>query len=174
MGIGINMENGRNIWIGESLNKPEWLFITSFFFSSQSHHSPSMVNLPSMFERKYHTFSRSTTHLFWDAAAREHQQHLTHLFTSFASTDINSRIWADRRACRSSNYLLKYDNLVFVHTGALHRLSKSKRNDTQPHFVNCTEVRDALQSDTWQYQSCPATIGVPPPSWSLGQVGLKQ
>ncbi|XP_055717117.1 protein ECT2 isoform X4 [Salvelinus fontinalis] len=27
-------------------------------------HSPSMVNLPSMFERKYHTFSRSTTHLF--------------------------------------------------------------------------------------------------------------
>uniref|UniRef100_A0AAY4EAN1 Epithelial cell transforming 2 n=1 Tax=Denticeps clupeoides TaxID=299321 RepID=A0AAY4EAN1_9TELE len=26
-------------------------------------HSPSMVNLPSMFERKYHTFSRSTTHL---------------------------------------------------------------------------------------------------------------
>ncbi|XP_070816829.1 protein ECT2 isoform X4 [Chaetodon trifascialis] len=29
-----------------------------------AHHSPSMVNLPSMFERKYHTFSRSTTHLF--------------------------------------------------------------------------------------------------------------
>ncbi|XP_044055564.1 protein ECT2 isoform X9 [Siniperca chuatsi] len=29
-----------------------------------THHSPSMVNLPSMFERKYHTFSRSTTHLF--------------------------------------------------------------------------------------------------------------
>ncbi|XP_047231557.1 protein ECT2 isoform X8 [Girardinichthys multiradiatus] len=27
-------------------------------------HSPSMVNLPSMFERKYHTFTRSTTHLF--------------------------------------------------------------------------------------------------------------
>ncbi|XP_038858500.1 protein ECT2 isoform X4 [Salvelinus namaycush] len=27
-------------------------------------HSPSMVNLPSVFERKYHTFSRSTTHLF--------------------------------------------------------------------------------------------------------------
>lgn len=27
-------------------------------------HSPSMVNLSSMFERKYHTFSRSTTHLF--------------------------------------------------------------------------------------------------------------
>ncbi|KAM7410629.1 hypothetical protein PAMA_001863 [Pampus argenteus] len=26
-------------------------------------HSPSMVNLQSMFERKYHTFSRSTTHL---------------------------------------------------------------------------------------------------------------
>ncbi|XP_015216108.1 protein ECT2 isoform X4 [Lepisosteus oculatus] len=26
-------------------------------------HSPSMVNLSSMFERKYHTFSRSTTHL---------------------------------------------------------------------------------------------------------------
>ncbi|XP_023700060.1 protein ECT2 isoform X3 [Paramormyrops kingsleyae] len=26
-------------------------------------HSPSMVNLPSLFERKYHTFSRSTTHL---------------------------------------------------------------------------------------------------------------
>ncbi|KAM4548718.1 protein ECT2 isoform 3-T3 [Odontesthes bonariensis] len=29
-----------------------------------SHHSPSMANLPSMFERKYYTFSRSTTHLF--------------------------------------------------------------------------------------------------------------
>ncbi|XP_042368770.1 protein ECT2 isoform X2 [Plectropomus leopardus] len=29
-----------------------------------AHHSPSMVNLPSMFERKYHTFSRSSTHLF--------------------------------------------------------------------------------------------------------------
>uniref|UniRef100_A0A3Q0R4B0 Epithelial cell transforming 2 n=1 Tax=Amphilophus citrinellus TaxID=61819 RepID=A0A3Q0R4B0_AMPCI len=29
-----------------------------------AHHSPSMVNLPSVFERKYHTFSRSTTHLF--------------------------------------------------------------------------------------------------------------
>ncbi|XP_029906259.1 protein ECT2 isoform X2 [Myripristis murdjan] len=29
-----------------------------------AHHSPSMVNLSSMFERKYHTFSRSTTHLF--------------------------------------------------------------------------------------------------------------
>ncbi|XP_075997609.1 protein ECT2 isoform X2 [Genypterus blacodes] len=29
-----------------------------------AHHSPSMVNLPSMFEKKYHTFSRSTTHLF--------------------------------------------------------------------------------------------------------------
>ncbi|XP_078801612.1 protein ECT2 isoform X8 [Oryzias latipes] len=29
-----------------------------------AHHSPSMVHLPSMFERKYHTFSRSTTHLF--------------------------------------------------------------------------------------------------------------
>ncbi|KAM3876220.1 protein ECT2 [Diretmus argenteus] len=29
-----------------------------------AHHSPSMVNLPSMFERKYHTFSRSTTHLY--------------------------------------------------------------------------------------------------------------
>ncbi|XP_067370168.1 protein ECT2 isoform X7 [Channa argus] len=28
-----------------------------------AHYSPSMVNLPSMFERKYHTFSRSTTHL---------------------------------------------------------------------------------------------------------------
>ncbi|XP_061593324.1 protein ECT2 isoform X2 [Cololabis saira] len=28
-----------------------------------AHHSPSMVNLPSVFERKYHTFSRSTTHL---------------------------------------------------------------------------------------------------------------
>ncbi|XP_069378661.1 protein ECT2 isoform X6 [Paralichthys olivaceus] len=26
-------------------------------------HSPSMVHLPSMFEKKYHTFSRSTTHL---------------------------------------------------------------------------------------------------------------
>ncbi|MBN3309701.1 ECT2 protein, partial [Amia calva] len=26
-------------------------------------HSPSMVSLPSMFEKKYHTFSRSTTHL---------------------------------------------------------------------------------------------------------------
>uniref|UniRef100_A0A8C5QQX6 Epithelial cell transforming 2 n=1 Tax=Leptobrachium leishanense TaxID=445787 RepID=A0A8C5QQX6_9ANUR len=26
-------------------------------------HSPSMVNLPALFERKYHTFSRSTTHL---------------------------------------------------------------------------------------------------------------
>ncbi|XP_063057906.1 protein ECT2 isoform X3 [Engraulis encrasicolus] len=26
-------------------------------------HSPSMVNLPSLFERKYHTFSRSSTHL---------------------------------------------------------------------------------------------------------------
>uniref|UniRef100_A0A674ENP0 Epithelial cell transforming 2 n=1 Tax=Salmo trutta TaxID=8032 RepID=A0A674ENP0_SALTR len=31
---------------------------------SSAMHSPSMVNLPSMFERKYHTFSRSTTHLF--------------------------------------------------------------------------------------------------------------
>ncbi|KAM7388773.1 hypothetical protein PAMP_024923 [Pampus punctatissimus] len=31
--------------------------------SSPAHHSPSMVNLQSMFERKYHTFSRSTTHL---------------------------------------------------------------------------------------------------------------
>ncbi|XP_037554089.1 protein ECT2 [Nematolebias whitei] len=29
-----------------------------------AHHSPSMVHLPSMFERKYHTFSRSSTHLF--------------------------------------------------------------------------------------------------------------
>ncbi|KAM8875337.1 protein ECT2 [Spinachia spinachia] len=29
-----------------------------------AHPSPSMVNLPSMFEKKYHTFSRSTTHLF--------------------------------------------------------------------------------------------------------------
>lgn len=29
-----------------------------------AHHSPSMVHLPTMFERKYHTFSRSTTHLF--------------------------------------------------------------------------------------------------------------
>uniref|UniRef100_A0A3Q3WC29 Uncharacterized protein n=1 Tax=Mola mola TaxID=94237 RepID=A0A3Q3WC29_MOLML len=29
-----------------------------------AYHSPSMVNLPSTFERKYHTFSRSTTHLF--------------------------------------------------------------------------------------------------------------
>ncbi|KAM4738952.1 LOW QUALITY PROTEIN: protein ECT2 [Anableps anableps] len=29
-----------------------------------AHHSPSMVNLPSVFERKYHTFSRSSTHLF--------------------------------------------------------------------------------------------------------------
>ncbi|XP_026076727.1 protein ECT2-like isoform X7 [Carassius auratus] len=27
-------------------------------------HSPSMINLSSTFERKYHTFSRSTTHLF--------------------------------------------------------------------------------------------------------------
>uniref|UniRef100_A0A671Q423 Protein ECT2-like n=1 Tax=Sinocyclocheilus anshuiensis TaxID=1608454 RepID=A0A671Q423_9TELE len=27
-------------------------------------HSPSMINLSSAFERKYHTFSRSTTHLF--------------------------------------------------------------------------------------------------------------
>uniref|UniRef100_A0A3B4BD08 Uncharacterized protein n=1 Tax=Periophthalmus magnuspinnatus TaxID=409849 RepID=A0A3B4BD08_9GOBI len=27
------------------------------------HHSPSMVHLPSMFERRYHTFSRSSTHL---------------------------------------------------------------------------------------------------------------
>ncbi|XP_038133903.1 protein ECT2 isoform X7 [Cyprinodon tularosa] len=26
-------------------------------------HSPSMVNLPSMFEKRYHTFTRSTTHL---------------------------------------------------------------------------------------------------------------
>uniref|UniRef100_A0A7N6AKJ1 Epithelial cell transforming 2 n=1 Tax=Anabas testudineus TaxID=64144 RepID=A0A7N6AKJ1_ANATE len=32
--------------------------------STLARHSPSMVNLPSMFERKYHTFSRSTTHLF--------------------------------------------------------------------------------------------------------------
>uniref|UniRef100_A0A8C7FMK2 Epithelial cell transforming 2 n=1 Tax=Oncorhynchus kisutch TaxID=8019 RepID=A0A8C7FMK2_ONCKI len=31
---------------------------------SSATHSPSMVNLPSMFERKYHTFSRSTSHLF--------------------------------------------------------------------------------------------------------------
>ncbi|XP_013770212.1 protein ECT2 [Pundamilia nyererei] len=31
---------------------------------TQAHHSPSMVHLPTMFERKYHTFSRSTTHLF--------------------------------------------------------------------------------------------------------------
>ncbi|XP_037326577.1 protein ECT2 isoform X2 [Pungitius pungitius] len=29
-----------------------------------AHPSPSMVHLPSMFEKKYHTFSRSTTHLF--------------------------------------------------------------------------------------------------------------
>lgn len=28
-----------------------------------AHHSPSIVHLPSMFERKYHTFSRSSTHL---------------------------------------------------------------------------------------------------------------
>uniref|UniRef100_A0A8C6M5G3 Epithelial cell transforming 2 n=1 Tax=Nothobranchius furzeri TaxID=105023 RepID=A0A8C6M5G3_NOTFU len=32
--------------------------------STLAHHSPSMVHLPSMFEKKYHTFSRSTTHLF--------------------------------------------------------------------------------------------------------------
>uniref|UniRef100_A0A8C6M5A4 Epithelial cell transforming 2 n=1 Tax=Nothobranchius furzeri TaxID=105023 RepID=A0A8C6M5A4_NOTFU len=32
--------------------------------SKKAHHSPSMVHLPSMFEKKYHTFSRSTTHLF--------------------------------------------------------------------------------------------------------------
>lgn len=31
----------------------------------QAVHSPSMVNLSSAFERKYHTFSRSTTHLIW-------------------------------------------------------------------------------------------------------------
>ncbi|KAM4695432.1 protein ECT2 isoform 1-T2 [Discoglossus pictus] len=31
--------------------------------SLASVHSPSLVNLPSLFERKYHTFSRSTTHL---------------------------------------------------------------------------------------------------------------
>ncbi|KAM9480431.1 protein ECT2 isoform 4-T5 [Salvelinus alpinus] len=41
---------------------------TSKYHSRSQHceamHSPSMVNLPSMFERKYHTFSRSTTHLF--------------------------------------------------------------------------------------------------------------
>lgn len=35
------------------------------FQTCQVHHSPSMVHLPSMFERKYHTFSRSTTHLYW-------------------------------------------------------------------------------------------------------------
>ncbi|KAK0141711.1 hypothetical protein N1851_020624 [Merluccius polli] len=29
----------------------------------RARHSPSMVNLQSLFERKYHTFSRSTTHL---------------------------------------------------------------------------------------------------------------
>lgn len=51
-------------------------FFFFFFFSSQlcmhllSHlfqavHSPSMINLSSAFERKYHTFSRSTTHLIW-------------------------------------------------------------------------------------------------------------
>lgn len=28
-----------------------------------------MINLSSVFERKYHTFSRSTTHLLWEAAA---------------------------------------------------------------------------------------------------------
>lgn len=31
----------------------------------QVHQSPSMMNLSSVFERKYHTFSRSTTHLMW-------------------------------------------------------------------------------------------------------------
>ncbi|CAL8395617.1 unnamed protein product [Boreogadus saida] len=29
----------------------------------RARHSPSMVSLHSVFERKYHTFSRSTTHL---------------------------------------------------------------------------------------------------------------
>ena len=33
--------------------------------SLQARHSPSMVSLQSVFERKYHTFSRSTTHLIW-------------------------------------------------------------------------------------------------------------
>lgn len=39
------------------------------FCLTQVHQSPSMMNLSSVFERKYHTFSRSTTHLLWETAA---------------------------------------------------------------------------------------------------------
>uniref|UniRef100_A0A8C7SWR5 Epithelial cell transforming 2 n=1 Tax=Oncorhynchus mykiss TaxID=8022 RepID=A0A8C7SWR5_ONCMY len=43
---------------------PNLINVPVLFCSLQAMHSPSMVNLPSMFERKYHTFSRSTSHLF--------------------------------------------------------------------------------------------------------------
>ncbi|XP_075901030.1 protein ECT2 isoform X3 [Nelusetta ayraudi] len=42
----------------------EHLACSSSSSTLAAHHSPSMVHLPSMFERKYHTFSRSTTHLY--------------------------------------------------------------------------------------------------------------
>lgn len=59
-----------------------------------------MVHLPTMFERKYHTFSRSTTHLFWNASVWRHQQESLLAFsTSFALTDTNSKIWPHRSIC---------------------------------------------------------------------------
>ncbi|KAJ7992843.1 hypothetical protein DPEC_G00266240 [Dallia pectoralis] len=47
---------------GVPAKRPDYKLLTER--RTYAMHSPSMVNLPSMFERKYHTFSRSTTHLF--------------------------------------------------------------------------------------------------------------
>lgn len=71
-----------------------------------------MVHLPTMFERKYHTFSRSTTHLFWNASVWRHQQESLLAFsTSFALTDTDSKIWPHRSICIKLKLPVKYDKL---------------------------------------------------------------
>lgn len=85
----------------------------------------------------------------------------------------DSKIWRDRCVCVKLELPVKYVRLVFVHTGALRRISNSRRNAIKPHVEKCTEAGDILHSDVWQYQNCPATVRAFP-SWNVGQVGFKQ
>lgn len=74
-GIEITQNNTETI-----LSSLYYIFFFSVFFF-QAGHSPSMINLSSAFERKYHTFSRSTTHLIWT------------LHPALYSIVVNSTLW---------------------------------------------------------------------------------
>lgn len=124
------------------------MVLTLLFCSRQAHHSPSMVHLPSMFERKYHTFSRSTTHLYWGVAAAGGSGGARSIVSPPSPPPSTA---ADGKLCLFSCPELKKNNLLGMTIWYLSVLElcadfpSPTWHNIQLPSVDCTDVRDGFK-----------------------------